>query len=827
MSTYFPTTAQAVLKNGYPICAIAPHGKGPRYRGWQEKSLTAEQCEESRFADNGIGILCGMEPVPVIGIDADIPDKALADAVFARWTKDVPALANATRRWGAAPKFLLMVRFEHSRTKEKFGCYVKEGRKAEVEILGKGQQFCALHIHPGTGKPYTWEDPEGEVFGFVGSGCHGDPSTRPLEALPLLTEADLTQLQRGYREECRKAGYSPFNEGAESSVAGDEPFDKEMIPRSLPVPGIDIGMAEKLLEECEFDLGHGSYDTWVKIGMALHHQFAGAPEALALWDQLSAQFPDAYTDGACEARWKGFKDDRPDTVTFRWVQKVAREKQGTLLHDFSEGGLYHRVLYKYGRYLAWDYENRRWLYFKNGTWLGENGQAFVQDAIRDVIENELPQEINSAITTEQKESLTKFYNRVIQKYSYYVKAVSYLLSGTGALSVSLREFDANPNYFGVDGGVIDLNTGGFLSGEPEMKVLRHSQIVPDPGAKCPVWEKAILDWLTPPETAGHSREECLQEGREKVAFMKRLLGASLRGKPEEQVFLLCVGNGNNGKSVFLNTLNRFFGKDGARAGYAETLNADTLMGSGKVSEGGRARADIAKLCGARFVFCSETENTNGVTLREADIKRMTGNDPMTARAPFAIKEVTFDPSWLLCLATNSAPTIRGDDEGIWRRVLEVDFLRKLDEDKYIKVDKKLGDKLNAEFPGILNWMLEGLWEYERLGGLQVPKSVIQQVKEYRRTMDSVGNWMDSCLKYTGANGNVWVTSQQLYASFNTFLTNAGEPASAHVTASVFLRRLNKRIGVTRRKRTCSGWKYLGYQLRDTDMEDDIGQGLTA
>lgn len=827
MALYFPATAQAVLKNGYPICAIAPHGKGPRYRGWQEKSLTAEQCQEPRFADNGIGILCGMEPNLLIGIDADITDEALANAVFSRWIKDVPALAEATRRWGARPKFLLMVRFEHSRTKEKFGCYVKAGKKAEVEILGKGQQFCALHIHPGTGKPYTWEDPTGEVFGFIGSGCYGDPSTRPLEALPLLTEVDLTLLQQGYREECEKAGYSSFNEGSESRVVEDEQLARLLIPPKPPIPGIDLEKAEALIKDCKFNLGSGSYDTWLKLGMALHHQFAGAPEALALWDRLSAQFPEAYTEGACAKRWGGFKDDKPDTVTFGWVQKTLQERGGDLVNHLSVAGLYYRTLRDYGRVLAWDYQNKNWLYFQEGTWHNKNGQAFVAEAIKHVINNTLGQEIAREIRPDYQQAISKFKEKCLQKLDVNIRAVTYLLSTTGALTVCTSDFDMDPRYFGVNQGVIDLDTGSYLPGRPEMHVLRHSKVIPDAGAKCPLWEQSVLEWLTPPCSDTRSREDCLKEGREKAAFMKRALGSALTGQPVDDKFLLLVGNGSNGKSVFINTLYNFFGEDGVNEGYAESLNSNTLMGGDKVTDAGKARADVAKLCGSRFVLCSETSNVGNITLKEAEVKRMTGRDPITARGLYAVKEVTFFPTWLMFVATNDSPVIRGDDDGIWRRICEVDFLRKIDEDPYLKEDKLLQQKLQKEFPGILNWMLEGLEEYRRCG-LQIPESIKQQVSEYRSNQDLIAGWLKSCVKVDKkkqAARKEYVTNRSLYASYSAYLKEEGADRISYITCAAFTRRLNRKINALDRTRIAGAWRYYGYRLRSAD--DDAEQELLS
>src|ERR1035438_4827060 len=120
--------------------------------------------------------------------------------------------------------------------------------------------------------------------------------------------------------------------------------------------------------------------------------------------------------------------------------------------------------------------------------------------------------------------------------------------------------------------------------------------------------------------------------------------------------------------------------------------------------------DLAALAGVRFV--SATESKEGRRLDEAKIKQITGGDTVTAR--FLNKEFfEFRPEFKIWLATNHRPTIKGTDDGIWRRIRLVPFAVQIPEDK---VDQRLRGKLVAEASGILNWMIAGLEDY-RSGGL--------------------------------------------------------------------------------------------------------------
>lgn len=87
--------------------------------------------------------------------------------------------------------------------------------------------------------------------------------------------------------------------------------------------GFDYKSARELLDHLPFqwvDL----YHDWLRAGMALHHEFDGAPEALALWDEWSQRNPAKYDAGACEVRWGGFGKPGKDEVTMRTLLRDAQ-----------------------------------------------------------------------------------------------------------------------------------------------------------------------------------------------------------------------------------------------------------------------------------------------------------------------------------------------------------------------------------------------------------------------------------------------------------------------------------------------------------------------
>jgi len=102
----------------------------------------------------------------------------------------------------------------------------------------------------------------------------------------------------------------------------------------------DLTYARELLR---FIPNTGSYDDWIRIGMALHH--TGADWGLALWDAWSQQCPAKYHVDDQDSHWESFSQSGPqgkDPVTF-----------GTLVHLAWQGGyrpqLDTRPYYQQGR----------------------------------------------------------------------------------------------------------------------------------------------------------------------------------------------------------------------------------------------------------------------------------------------------------------------------------------------------------------------------------------------------------------------------------------------------------------------------------------------
>ena len=197
----------------------------------------------------------------------------------------------------------------------------------------------------------------------------------------------------------------------------------------------------------------------------------------------------------------------------------------------------------------------------------------------------------------------------------------------------------------------------------------------------------------------------------------------------EHALFFLYGTGANGKSVFLNTIK------GILAEYQKTAPIETFTDS--LSD--RHPTELAGLKGARLVTAVETEQ--GRRWAESKIKTLTGGDLISARF---MRQDFFEyvPQFKLLIAGNYKPGLRSVDEAIRRRFNLIPFTVTIPPEER---DPDFAEKkLQPEWAGILQWMIEGCLEWRRIG-LAPPKIVTEATNAYLESEDAVRAWLeDSC-----------------------------------------------------------------------------------
>jgi putative DNA primase/helicase len=215
------------------------------------------------------------------------------------------------------------------------------------------------------------------------------------------------------------------------------------------------------------------------------------------------------------------------------------------------------------------------------------------------------------------------------------------------------------------------------------------------------------------------------------------------------------------------------------------------------------RDGMASLVGSRFVRASESDD--GKRLSEAQIKALTGGERIRTARMYQ-DDFDYKPTFKIWLSTNHEPVIRGTDEGIWRRVNRINFNVVIPEEKR---DRHLGAKLEAEAPGILNWALEGLKQYQA-HGLKVPKAVVQATTQYREEQNLVARFLDDCTEKTGTLESV--SAATLYQAFRNWAKDGGEFLLNQTKFGIEAKKL------LTHKKTNAGIVYVGVKMKNVGGE---------
>ncbi|UFW80008.1 DNA primase family protein [Rhizobium sp. SU303] len=323
--------------------------------------------------------------------------------------------------------------------------------------------------------------------------------------------------------------------------------------------------------------------------------------------------------------------------------------------------------------------------------------------------------------------------------------------------------------------------------DAEVKVKRGhdredliTHVVPvdyQPKARCPRWVR-FLETMLPD------------------ADVRRMVqvssGLGLVGITVQKLFFH-YGDGANGKSVYMETLCRLLGE------VAVTLPATSLIGESGSSGG--ASPDLARLLGRRLLRVKELPE--GEDLKENLVKELTGGETITARDLFA-GYMDFDPIFIVIMSGNGYPRITGNDDGIWRRMAVVHWPVKVPEAERREFDDMIG-YFRPEYPGILNWLIEGVRIFLR-EGLVIPDAVRTATQEYRDDMDRTSAFVARCVVRDETAEPL--QAKYLYSAYCRFTEDEG---GKPINVTAFGRAMSKKF---KKDTTQRLHYYLGLRLRD-------------
>lgn len=335
-------------------------------------------------------------------------------------------------------------------------------------------------------------------------------------------------------------------------------------------------------------------------------------------------------------------------------------------------------------------------------------------------------------------------------------------------------------------GTLDIETGVFRESTPTDFCSIIMGYNYDPSATCPMWNDFIES-----VTAGVGQRQ---------AILQMIAGYVLSTNCDLQKIFILTGNGANGKTVYLNTLQALFGTDnvshiepsGLTQDFQRILLKDSLLNLG---------ADIS------------SDFTKG-EVREWLLKLSEGD---TIHACYKGKNyINFKPRCKMIFACNSIPKA-SETAGLERRFHYVKF-----EMKYVEYpkpddpfqalrDTALESKLLTELPGIFNWAYHGFTML--LQNLPIPDAPEQA--EFERTFLENSDPIVVFISETDLSGEF--TREELWNIYLDWTTHTNHHASSR---NNFLKNLRRALGnriIREGQRKSDGKRYI--EIAPPDPED--------
>ena len=259
----------------------------------------------------------------------------------------------------------------------------------------------------------------------------------------------------------------------------------------------------------------------------------------------------------------------------------------------------------------------------------------------------------------------------------------------------------------------------------------------DPAAKCPQWEEFLGD--------------VMQGNAEYILLLQQWAGYLLRQDLKEQRFLLCVGEGANGKGVFFETIQSMVGRENC------------------------SQVPISRF-GDRFALYSTigktvnaTNESSHIIADEAEtiLKSFVAGDLMTIEKKYQDSLPNVRPTAKIMISTNALPRFSDKTMGIWRRILLVPFLKVVPPEEQ---NRDLAQQLEKELPGILSWALAGL-ESLNSGGFITPEDNKDLVEEYRRDSDPCRAFLIE--NYIASANEDYIVCTEAYSQYKTWCDDNG------------------------------------------------------
>ena len=455
-------------------------------------------------------------------------------------------------------------------------------------------------------------------------------------------------------------------------------------------------------------------------------------------------------------------------INFAGNNQYVTTIKPTKTYDLNDTGNSHRFVDMFGDILRYNVDNKFWMIWNDNYWQSDVTES-VKNFIEILGENML---LESANISDMMQKM-RFLKNLEHIYSSGGKeALLKEARHLPGIPVFNSDFDKNPYLLCTGSGTIDLRTGELYQSKKEDMISLTT------GYNVSYDE---------PTQFLKFYDEIFSSNENIKRYVWKALGYSISGLTREQIMFLIHGDGNNGKSLLLEIVNEVLG------GYSVTSKPQLITEQKFQTTNSE---EVARLKGKRFNVVEETKP--GDKADEQIIKQLTsGLGKMVARFLYAgsFEFVNISKIWM---PSNYELNIVGTDKGIWRRIVKIPVYVDFEG----REDKDLKDKLLAEGPEILGWLIRGFQLYLE-EGLIPPEEIVKATKDYKQEMDLVAQWI---AEYCDVKPSYFERANVLYDNYRAFCMRRDQ----RTNQTQFGRNLGKKF---KKYNSGEGIVYIGLRLK--------------
>lgn len=368
-------------------------------------------------------------------------------------------------------------------------------------------------------------------------------------------------------------------------------------------------------------------------------------------------------------------------------------------------------------------------------------------------------------------TLTDFpSNFIIEEVLEFCKVISVMPEG--------KSFNSNKDILVLKNGVYNLSTKELLPFSKDFFSTIRLDINYDSNAQCSRWLKYL--------------EEVFNADESLIKVAQEMAGYCLTSSVKHQVAFFLLGEGSDGKSVFLSIL-------------------QNLLGAENVSNIPFHKLDnhhyLSNLHGKLVNIGTEIDSSGLAS--SSNFKALVAGDFIQVDPKFK-KPFSLKPIAKFVFAGNSAPKTQDRSYGYKRRIVILPFNRTFKGDM---IDKELTEKLLKELDGIFLWAIEGLKRLEKQDGFTKSEAIEKAIQDCEAENNPLKFFLEEKCILSPNNKYLMKSFRKEYVDW--CLENGYRALSAHSTTKEL-----KRLGITKSKSNGIRY-YLGLSIEPENEQESL------